>query len=528
MKKLTNIPFLEIESIPLLIKDFLTQQIPGFESQLFNIENIEKQFQLKKGSFSKDQRKILCEVLQEQYLGYSLSEKQQSHLKNLELENTFTVTTGHQLNLFTGPVFFIYKILQTIKLAAFLNGKFPSENFVPLFWLASEDHDFEEINHFKTENYYYETKAKSGGAVGRIEVEDDFFITQFTEEFKDSVFGTELILLLKRAYKKGNTLTQATRIIVHELFADYGLIVLDGDESKLKTEMKSVFKDELLKEDLFETTQKTVDFLTEKYGKVQVNPRAINLFYLSETRDRIAFENDQFVIVDQEKSFIKEEILAELENHPERFSPNALMRPVYQETILPNIAYIGGNAEIMYWLELKNYFEKLHLPFPILIPRNSMLMISEKTVRKTKSLGLEIHDFFKNFAVVTNDLLLENNEILTLLNLQEAQLKEQFIHLKEKVELTEKTFGNLVEGEQTRQLKSFSRMKKRLLRAEKIKQSEKMERLENLFQKIHPGNTWQERNYNFSVFYSDLGQDWLHSCYQKIEVENSELIIFTI
>ena len=528
MKKLTNIPFVNIESIPLLIKDFLTQKIPGFEAQFFNLENIEKQFQLKKHSFSADKRKVLCEVLQNQHSHFQQSEQQQSNLEKLELEESFTVTTGHQLNLFSGPVFFIYKILQTIKLAEFLNEKFQTNYFVPLFWLASEDHDFEEINHFKTENHYYETKAKSGGPVGRIKVEDDFFISQFEEEFKDYVFGTELILLLKRAYKKGNTLSQATRIIVHELFSEYGLIVLDGVEAKLKAQMKSVFKDELLHQNLFETTQKTVDFLTETYGKVQVNPREINLFYLSETRDRIAFEDDKFIIVDTEQSFSEEEILAELENHPERFSPNALMRPVYQETILPNIAYVGGNAEIMYWLELKNYFKKLNLPFPILIPRNSMLMISEKTVSKIEKSGLELKDFFKNFASVTNNLLMNGNEILPLLNQQEIDLKEQFFNLKQKAALTEKTFGNLVEAEQTRQLKSFARMKKRLLRAEKIKQSEQLERLENLFQKIHPGNTWQERNYNFSVFYADLGRDWLHNCYQDLEVENSELIIFTI
>lgn len=528
MKKLTNIPFVEIESIPLLIKDFLTQKIPGFEANFFNVENIEKQFQFKEKSFSLDKRKVLCEVLQNQYTDYQQSDTQQSNLQHLELENTFTVTTGHQLNLFTGPVFFIYKILQTIKLAEFLKGNFPEKYFVPLFWLASEDHDFEEINHFKTENNYYETKGKSGGAVGRILVEDNFFIAQFEEEFKDSVFGTELILLLKKAYKKGNNLSQTTRIIVQELFAEYGLLVLDADESKLKAEMKSVFKDELLNQNLSETTQETVDFLTEKYGKVQVNPREINLFYLSETRDRIAFEDDQFVIVDQEKSFSKEEILAELENHPERFSPNALMRPVYQETILPNIAYVGGNAEIMYWLELKNYFAKLNLPFPVLIPRNSMLMISEKTLSKAENLGLEISDFFHNFAGVTKDILLKNNELLPVLVQQEIQLKEQFKELKVNAETTDQTFGNLVEAEETRQLKSFGRMKKRLLRAEKIKQNEKVERLEKLFQTIHPGNTWQERNYNFSVFYSDLGKEWLYNCYEDLNVEKSELIIYTI
>lgn len=528
MKKLTTIPFLEIDSIPFLIKDFLSKKIPGFESNIFNLENIEKQFQLKEQSFTAEKRETLVQVLTDQYSSFKLDEKQTKNLDLLSNQNTFTVTTGHQLNLFTGPVFFIYKILQTIKLAEFLNQKFPSKNFVPLFWLASEDHDFEEINHFKTGDHYYETKAKFGGVVGKIKVEDDFFISQFEEEFKDSVFGTELILLLKRAYKKGNTLTQATQIIVQELFAEYGLMVLDGDDKSLKAEMKSVFKEELLHQTLFETTRETVELLSEKYRKVQVNPREINLFYLSETRDRIAFEDDRFVIVDREKSFSKDEILTGLENHPERFSPNALMRPVYQETILPNIAYIGGNAEIMYWLELKNYFKSIDLPFPVLIPRNSMLMVSEKSVSKTKSMGLEMTDFFKNFATVTKNILLDENEILPLLNQQEIQLEEQFKNLKQEAELTEKTFGNLVEAEQTRQLKSFDRMKKRLLRAEKIKQSEKLARLEKLFLQIHPGNTWQERTYNFSVFYSDLGKEWLQNCYEEMSVESPELIIFSI
>lgn len=528
MKKLLNIPFTEIESIPLLIKDFLEKRIIGFENNVFNEENIEKQFQLKRNSFSQEERKILTKVLVQQYSGFQLSVKQQENLKFLENENTFTVTTGHQLNLFTGPVFFVYKILQTIKFSADLNQKFPEKNVVPIFWMASEDHDFAEINHFKTENHYYETKAKSGGVVGKILVEDDFFISEFENEFKDSVFGTELILLMRKAYKKGNSLSEATRILVQELFADYGLIVIDGDDVYLKNEMKEVFKNELLHHELFETTKETVDFLTEKYGKVQVNPREINLFYLTETRNRIEFKNDKFHVIDTVISFSKDEILNELENHPEKFSPNALMRPVYQETVLPNLAYIGGNAEIMYWLELKNYFESINLPFPILIPRNSMLFISEKTLDKTKNLSLKLTDFFRNFASVTKEVLMENNEILPLLEAKEKTLKTNFDEISAKAELTDKSFGNLVNAEKARQLKSFERMKKRLLRAEKIKQKEKLERLENLFLKIHPGKNWQERVFNFAVFYSELGREWLQYCYEEMDVEKSELIILSI
>lgn len=528
MKKLTHIPFVEIESIPLLIKDFLTQKIKGFENQVFNTDNVEKQIDIKSASFTKENRIVLHQVLKEHYSAYNLSDLQSKNLELILNENTFTITTGHQLNLFTGPAFFVYKILQTIKFAEHVSSKFPDKNCLPIFWMASEDHDFEEINHFRTNQNFYEIKGKSGGAVGNIEVEENEFIQQFEEEFKDSVYGTEIILLLKRAYKKGNTLAQATQIIVQELFSEYGLLVIDGDHQSLKVQMISPFKEELFQGKLFNTTQETVTFLEGQYGKVQVNPREINLFYLSKTRDRIAFVNNQFGIVDQNQFFTKEEIEEELERHPERFSPNALMRPVFQETVLPNIAYVGGNAEIMYWLELKEYFKHLQLPYPILIPRNSMLMVFEKTWSKAQKLDLEIRDFFKNFATLSKNILLDNNQILNLLDEQEIILTNQFDKLTNEAAKTELTFGNLVDAEKTRQLKSFGRMKKRLLRAEKIKQKEKLERLENVFLEVHPGKVWQERTYNFSVFYADLGKEWIDRCYDGMEVENSELIIFTV
>ena len=394
--------------------------------------------------------------------------------------------------------------------------------------MATEDHDFEEINHFKTENNYYEIKGNSGGAVGRIKVEDQYFIHQFEEEFKDSVYGTELIRWIKETYSIGNTLSQATRILVNLLFSEYGLIIIDGDDKRLKSEMKAIFKDELLHQSLYQSSKEKVDFLTEKYGKVQVNPREINLFYLSETRDRIEFSNGKFNVVDKGISFTEEEILQKLEEHPENFSPNALMRPVFQEKILPNLAYIGGNAEIMYWMELKDYFKKIGLQFPILIPRNSMLFLKEKTLKKAEKLNLGIEDFFRNFTQIINQNILQNSDLPSLLLEKENEVKSLFSEIKNCASRTDITFKNLVAAEETRQLKSFARMQKRLLRAEKIKQNEKLERLENIFLEVHPGKNWQERVLNFSVFYADEGNDWLQNCYNKMNVERSELFIIQI
>ncbi|WP_378103559.1 bacillithiol biosynthesis cysteine-adding enzyme BshC [Chryseobacterium sp. sg2396] len=528
MKTINKISFQDIESIPQLVKDFLNHNIKGFEENTFSLDHFKKQIHKKQESFTADQRNILADTITSQLAHLKLSSKQKEHLSNLRDSNTFTITTGHQLNLFSGPVFFVYKILQTIKTSSYLKQNFPDFNFVPIYWMASEDHDFAEINHFKTENHFYEINEKSGGAVGRITASDTFFISEFEKEFKDHIFGTELILMLKEAYKVGNTLTQAIQTLVNRLFSEFGLLIVDGDSKELKEQIRETFKDELLNFSLYKNSEDKVNFLTRKYGKVQVNPREINLFYLSETRDRIDFDGKKYSIVDKNISFTKEEILNELESHPERFSPNALMRPVYQETILPNLAYIGGNAEIMYWLELKDYFSEIDIPFPILIPRNSMLFLKEKTIGKIDKLNLKIEDFFRNFTAVTNTKILEDNAILKALEQKESLLIAQFSELKALAETTEKSFGNIVKAEEIRQLKSFKRMKKRLLHAEKIKRSELLERLEKLFLDVNPSGTWQERVFNFSVFFADHGYSWLETCLEEMQIDESKLIIVAI
>ena len=523
-----TIGFNNIESIPQLIKDFLQGNLAGFQGKTFDLDNFKNQMAEKKDSFSDSQREVLYQTIFSQNQEQQMSPKQLEHLFSLKENNTFTITTGHQLNLFTGPVFFVYKILQTIKTADFLKLHFPEHHFVPIFWMATEDHDFEEINHFKTRDHYYEIKGQSGGDVGNIVIDDGFFIDEFEKEFKDNLFGTELILWIKKAYKKGNTHTQAIRYLVNQLFSDYGLLTIDGNDEALKNQVKDIFRKELLSDQLFETTKDQRHFLEAKYHKVQVNPREINLFYLNETRNRIEKINEDYFILDTDLKFSREEILAELDNHPEKFSPNAVLRPAYQETVLPNLAYVGGNAEIMYWTELQDYFKSIHLPFPILIPRNSMLFLEEKTIRKIEKSGLGIEDFFGNFAEVINQKILENNEIQSLLLQKEQELVDSFSDIKIEAEKTDKSFANLVNAEETRQLKSFKRMQKRLLKAEKIKQSERFDQMQNLFLKVHPGGVWQERIFNFSVFYADFGKQWIEDCYHKMDVQKSELIICSI
>ncbi len=523
MKLHQKIPFIEIDSIPDLIKDFLSGNLKGAEATAPLLHNYEAKIRQKQTSYADESRKVLATVLEKQM--ENLSGSQSANMVLMKENTTFTVTTGHQLNLFTGPVFFVYKILQTIKTASYLKDHFPELNFVPVFWMATEDHDFEEINFFRTMDQHYFFKAASGGAVGRIKVQDTAFISQFESEFKDSVFGTELILMLKESYQPGKTLAEATRILVNRLFADYGLLILDGDDPALKKLMIPRFEEELFQQKLFQESKCQVEFLTEKYGKVQVNPREINLFYLTATRNRIEATVGGFRIVDTDIQFSVQEMREELYRFPEKFSPNALLRPVYQEAVLPNLAYIGGNAEIMYWLELKDYFTAVELPCPVLVPRNSMLFLSQKTLTKISKRNLSVKDFFMDFNQVTAALLMENNAILELLNRKERALTESFDDIKNIAGKTDQSFGNLVQAEEARQLKSYRRMKKRLLRAERIKHYEMLEQLHQLYLQVHPGQTWQERKWNFSVFYADEGHAWLDTCLREMDVSRSELIV---
>ena len=516
----SKIPFQNIGSIPQLIKDFLNLEIPQFSSYQFSLQNALSKAEEKSKSFSQDQRNILVEVFNRQLNSLQLTDKQKNNINLLSQENTFTVITGHQLNLFSGPAFFVYKILQTIKTAEFLSQN-SDKNFVPVFWMATEDHDFEEINHFKTSQNFYQIKGKSGGAVGRIVIEDTSFIDEFEKEFKDDVFGTQLILLMKKSYQKGKTLTEATRNLVQELFAEYGLLMIDGDDAALKNQMADIFSDELKNQVTYHFSQKNIKFLTEKYGKVQVNPREINLFYLSDTRDRISAKGTGFEIVDKNTEISFDELSKDWS----RISPNALLRPIFQEKVLPNVAYIGGNAEIMYWLEMPDVFEHFKLPFPILIPRNSMLFLKEKTLKKIEKSGMELECFFGDFQAKLNEKLMQNSVLKSLIDERELLLKNQFDELKDKAALTDKTFRNLVEAEETRQLKSFERMRKRLLRAERIKQSDHINFLQTLYYDIHPSGNWQERVINFSNFFAENGAQWLDNCYQEMDVVNSVLIL---
>ncbi|TDP02402.1 bacillithiol biosynthesis cysteine-adding enzyme BshC [Flavobacterium sp. 245] len=513
-----------------LIQDYLDQK-PALQSLYNNfptLENFEKQIQEKQSNFDNSNRIPLVETLKKQYQNIEISDLTKQNIELLALENTFTVTTGHQLNLFSGPLYFLYKIISTINLSKELKSKYPSNNFVPIYWMATEDHDFEEINYFNFKGKKFRWNKESTGPVGRLSTEGlaEFFEI-YSLELGSNTNANTLKKFFVDAYLKHDNLADATRFLANSLFANYGLVILDADDANLKQAFIPFVKEELEKQTSYNTVQKTIELLKEY--TVQVNPREINLFYIEDNlRERIIFENDKYFVNNTKITFSKEEIFQVLENNPEKFSPNVIMRPLYQEIILPNLCYIGGGGEIAYWLELKSFFDAVNITFPILLVRNSVLLSTEKQAKKADNLGLNWKDLFTKQENLVNAITHKISAFPIDLTPQKELLKTQFEYLYHLAEQTDKSFSGAVKAQEVKQTKGLENLEKRLLKAQKRKLSDQIQRVTDLQCELFPNNSLQERQSNFSEFYLEKGEQLIPLLIQKLKPLEMNFNIITI
>ena len=513
-----------------LIQDYLDQK-PELHS-LYNhfptLENFEKQISEKQSNFDNNNRIPLVDTLKKQYQNIEISDATKQNIELLGLSNTFTITTGHQLNLFSGPLYFLYKIISTINLTKELKLKYPTYNFVPIYWMATEDHDFEEINYINFKGKKFRWNKESTGPVGRLSTEGlAEFLDIYAAELGSSTNANVLKKLFEEAYLKHEKLADATRFLADSLFSQYGLVILDADDADLKRAFIPFVKEELENQTSFKTVQETISQFQDY--TVQVNPREINLFYIEDTlRERIIFENDKYYVNNTKISFSKEEILNLLESNPEKFSPNVIMRPLYQEIILPNLCYIGGGGEIAYWLELKSFFKAVNITFPMLLVRNSVLLATEKQVKKADQLQLNWAALFTKQENLVNAITHKISAFPIDLTPQKEILKTQFQYLYELANQTDKSFSGAVKAQEVKQIKGLENLEKRLLKAQKRKLSDQLQRVTDLQCELFPNNSLQERQSNFSEFYLEKGEQLVPLLLQKLKPLEMNFNIITI
>ncbi len=516
-----------------LINDYLNekQELRALYNRFTSLENFRLQLEEKRNNFNdngKFKREVLVSVLEKQYETIPVSKETKQHIQSLINPKTFTITTGHQLNLFTGPLYFLYKIVSTINLCKELKNEFPEHDFVPIYWMATEDHDFEEINFFNFKHQKFSWNRESSGPVGRLStagLED--VLAVFESEIGLGKNAEYLKNLFKKAYVEHSNLADATRFLANELFAKEGLVIIDGDATDLKKLFIPYIKNELLYQTAFAKVNETIPLL-EKYS-VQVNPREINLFYIEDNlRERIVFENGKYTVLNTKMTFSEEEILTEVDNHPEKFSPNVLLRPLYQEVILPNLCYIGGGGELAYWLELKSFFQSQHVTFPILLLRNSVLLATEKQTKKADKLKLSWKDLFLNQQELFNQKTKLLSDLTIDFSAQKETLKKQFKELYKVAETTDKSFLGAVKAQEVKQIKGLENLEKRLLKAEKRVHQEQLNRIISLQNELFPNQGLQERKVNFAEFYVESGEELIEKLLKELKPLKQEFKVVVL
>ena len=513
-----------------IIKDYLRQEdkLQPFYNRFPTIENFERQIAEKSKNYKNHGRTVLYDTISKQYSGVNASDATLKNIGLLKNVNSFTITTGHQLNLLTGPLYFLYKIITAINLCKELKEHYPAQDFVPIYWMATEDHDFDEINYFNFKGKKFVWEREHAGPVGQLSTDGlDQFLKVYSADLGQGKRADELVKLFEDAYLKHDNLAHATRHLANALFGDYGLVILDADDAKLKNLFVPHLKNELLNQTAHAEVIKTIENFSSY--DIQVNPRAINLFYIGKNlRERIILEDGIYTVHNTDLRFTKAEILRLLDKSPECFSPNVVLRPLYQEVILPNLCYIGGGGEIAYWLELKSYFKAEDITFPILLHRNSALLITKKQSEKAARLHVGWPDFFLSSEELANQHIAKHSEFNLDFTDLKAVLQTQFESLRTIATKTDQSFEGAIAAQEKKQMKGLENLERKLRRAEKKKHADLLHRVESLQMELFPNGGLQERYSNFSAFYLESGDGLISELISQLHPFDQHLDIITI
>lgn len=516
--KAKYISYQETHSFSKLVLDYVNDDpfLKSFYSHRPDLKGLKQAFETRN---FQGNRAELVEVLTRQYQHINIHDAVSHNIRSLANPNTFTVTTGHQLNLFTGPLYFIYKIVTTINLALELKIANPDKHFVPIYWMATEDHDFEEINHVSVDEKNISWIQQTNGATGRLSTKTvEAAVMAYKGYLGISKNGKKLAKLVEDAYLQNDNLADATRVLVNSLFERYGLVIMNADEPILKRQFAKIMERDIIGQHSEAIIEKTSRLLNEKGYKTQVNGREINFFYLKDSlRERIILKDELYTINHTDISFTKEELIKEIDQFPERFSPNVIMRPLYQEVILPNIAYIGGGAEVSYWMQLKDNFDFYKTDFPVLLLRNSALLIDDRSANNLIKLGFKLADVFLSTEELQKIWIEKNTNSRLNLKDELSSIEIIFEQIKLNAFKIDKTLESSADSAKTKTLHLLHRFEKKLFRAEKRKHEVSLKQIENVKNRLFPSSGLQERTINIAPMYVNYGEDFLSSLIENFD-----------
>lgn len=520
------LPYTATQRFSPLVLDYLAQADALRELFVFTPDTEGLRKAAAERRFDLAARDVLCAALANQYCGMVIPDLVRDNLAALRDPHTLTITTGHQLCLFGGPLYLTYKILNVVRLSRTMSAD-TGRPVIPVFWMATEDHDRAEIDHTWINGTKVQWPGVASGAVGHLPLEGiEAVVAQAMEALGPGAHVAEIRDLLFACYRPDHTLAQATRHFIHALFGRFGVLIVDGDDPALKRLFAPVIQEELVNQVGERSVQYANERIKERYP-VQAHAREINLFHLRPGfRSRIVLDGDHYQVLDGGPRWTLDELLMEAQIRPQDFSPNVLLRPVYQETILPNIAYVGGGGELAYWLQLRWLFQGLRVPMPVLFLRTSAATIPAKNMRQWEELGLGIADLFAPLEPLKARVAKERASFPVDLNDMRNRLENVYADVLRVAITADPTLKGSAEARRTQAFRGLERLEKGIVRAAKQEQEVALRRMEAAHAALFPGGGLQERRDNILPLLAARGLSELDRLCDALDPLDQQFTLF--
>jgi bacillithiol biosynthesis cysteine-adding enzyme BshC len=531
-----TIKFSEIPKTTKLYKDFLydfNRVSEFYQPEGLDIASLTSR--AKKVTAQTFSRDAVAEVLADQNQRAGAGEATFANIERLRQSDSVVVITGQQAGLFTGPLYTIFKALTAIRLARHLRTQ--GVNAVPMFWIAAEDHDFQEVNHTRLVNRegqlvtvtYTACSPKEGKPVGHVKLAEGINenIDQLLAALPDSEFVPRLAEDLRDSYAPGAGFGDAFGKMMMKLLGQFGVVLINPLDDRLKHISGEIYSRAMGSLPEFADRLVTASARLESAGyhaQVHTSPEAVPLFMLDEGRRTAMVRRDdgRFHLKGIEKSFPADELLSTVLRCPNCFSPNVTLRPIVQDFLLPTVAYIGGPAEIAYFAQLRPNYSLLGRVEPVVLPRATFTLIEKRHAKTMSKYGIEFKDLFEGQEAVLKKVVegsLDNNTT-RIFDETEKVFEEQLEKLRASLVAVDPTLGDALKGGREKVLYQLSNLRTRFVHNRGKRDETTGQQIERLFAVLYPNKGLQEREINFSYFLARYGYDLVDRLYEEVEPGN--------
>ena len=479
----------------------------------------------------------LNDIISSQYSKLNPSELTRKNINKLADKRTLAVVTGQQLGILGGPLYTFYKIITAIKLNQFLSDRYDDYNFVPVFWLEADDHDFNEVRSVKiidegnsllTIGYKEEIEEDDlKQSIGLINLDssiNDFF-EKLSLGLKETEFKQNLIEQLKDFYKEGKSFKDAFRDLIFKYFDQFGLIIFDPQDVEVKKILKPVFKKEITDFRIHTEKLVHVSATLEELYHAQVKVKPVNLFLrVDEGRYSIEPVENEYRLRRKRKSFTQEQLLELLENEPDKFSPNVLLRPICQDYLFPTAFYIAGPSEISYFAQIKPLYEFYDIAQPIIYPRSSLTILENSIANSLEKHRVDLNDIFMDVENVKKKIInsVEESSVDEIFNGISNQLETTFDQLKEKLIDLDKTIADSSNRYRDKILNIVSELKSKAEKAQQKKYEVTLRQIDRAAVHLFPNSNLQEREINFVYYVNKYGEDFIKYIFEELQINKFE------